>query len=119
MRTLLTSANLGLASLTAPAAYADPYVTFDNGLRCVMAPCPSMNAANLKTRKVGRITGFDLDRLSQGDRDRLGDSPEALVLEGSIRIRRSGPAKQPGAELVVRKIERRSTWRERRMCNAG
>lgn len=104
---------------------AEPYVVCDNGLRCVMPPCPSSNALDLTTGKVARITGIDTDRLSPRERDRIFDADGiyhgSLVLDGMIQSRRvkSGSATRPATVLVVRGIERRSGWNERRMCRAG
>jgi hypothetical protein len=108
--------------LAASPAPADPYVVCDNGLRCITAPCPSMNALNIRTRKAGRITGVDLDALSPTDRARLQSSEAttsgALVLAGAVRTReaKAGSSAQPRKELVVSAIDRRSRWTERRLC---
>lgn len=118
-----TLAALLLVAAASPAL-ADPYVVCDNGLRCVMAPCPSSNALNLRTKQVGRIGDVDLERVSPGERDRIANSSAlyegALVLDGTIRNRsvRERKTRNSVAVLIVRDVERRSSPQERRMCRS-
>lgn len=56
--------------VAATGARADQgsYVPCDNGLRCVMAPCPSNSALDLATGKIVKGVWIDIDGLPQQDK---------------------------------------------------
>lgn len=121
MRRLLV---LAFLALTGQSALADPYVTCDNRLRCIMAPCPSLNARNLATGETERIAEVDLSRLSSAERRQIARNDAAyhglVVLDGDVRSHRVSSANRAAATvLVVKRLERRSTWWERRQCRSG
>ena len=121
MRRLLV---LAFLALTGQSALADPYVTCDNGLRCIMAPCPSLNARNLATGETERIAKVDLSRLSLAERRQIARNDATyhglVVLDGDVRSHRVSSANRAAATvLVVKHLERRSTWWERRQCRSG
>lgn len=74
-------------------AHADgqgSYVPCDNGLRCVMAPCPSTSALDLTTGKIVKGVWVDTDGLPQQDKALdLSDKLYAgkLVVTGTIENR--------------------------------
>ncbi len=66
------------------------YVPCDNGLDCVMAPCPSTSALDLATGKVAKGVWVDTDGLPQQDKALdLADKLYAgkLVVTGTIENR--------------------------------
>jgi len=57
--------------LSAAVARADgqgSYVPCDDGLRCLMAPCPSNSALDLASGKIIRGVSVDIDGLPQQDK---------------------------------------------------
>lgn len=118
MRTAL----LAIALFAASPAAAGDFVVCDNGLRCIMAPCPSTNVLDVKTRKLHRGVSADASRLSPADRAaverRNGFYEATLVFSGRIVKRQlQGPAgSRPGQVLVPQRVERASTAAERRLC---
>lgn len=103
---------VAIVAAVSAAAYAQgpvpdrEYVVRDNGIRCVRAPCPSMNATEVATGQVRQITGTDLRALALTEpqvtalRDDLYDG--RLVVLG--RIVRDGEH----VTLVVARVLRRA-----------
>ncbi|OHV87459.1 DUF6748 domain-containing protein [Mesorhizobium sp. ORS 3428] len=99
------------------------YVPCDNGLRCVMAPCPSNSALDLATGKIIRGVSIDIERLPQEDKALdLSDKLYAgkLVVAGTIENR---PQTLNGKQynlptLVATGIERAAKDSERAHCSA-
>lgn len=79
--------------LPAAGACADgqgSYVPCDNGLRCVMAPCPSNSALDLASGKIIKGVSVDIDGLPQQDKALdLSDKLYAgkVVVAGTIENR--------------------------------
>ncbi|PDQ17869.1 hypothetical protein CN311_27835 [Mesorhizobium sanjuanii] len=118
---LLTVAACLTCALPALAAAKSSYVYCDNGLRCVMAPCPSNSALDLATGKVVKGVSIDIDRLPQEDKalsDRLYAGK--LVIVGSIETRtRTFNGRQHTLPwLVATGIERAARDSERGHCSS-
>lgn len=99
------------------------YVPCDNGLRCVMAPCPSTSALDLATGKIFKGVWVDIDGLPQQDKALdLSDKLYAgkVVVAGTIENRpHSFNGKQYSLPtLVATGIERVSKSSERAHCSA-
>lgn len=110
------------------------FVACDNGIRCVMAPCPSRSAANLDAGEVTRGVGFDLSPLTDEDKAQLR-VPGALydattVVVGHIEERESpvmGPKIDSGTPprsfktpvLVVSAVLGPSSAAEAAQCRAA
>lgn len=111
-----------LAVLVVPVL-ADPYVACDNGLRCFVAPCPSITVVNLETKGLSRVTGIDVSGMSSGNRARVSNQLRAgrIAVDGTIRIRQDGKdrVKRPAPVLIVRKIARSATLAEQQICRSG
>lgn len=95
----------------------------DNGLRCVVAPCPSNSALDLATGKVIKGVSIDINGLPQEDKaldvsDRLYAGK--LVVTGSIENRTETHHGQQYTLpwLVAPGIERASRDSERGHCSA-
>jgi hypothetical protein len=114
---------LVLVSAVSASAGEGSYVFCDNGLRCVMAPCPSSNALALATGTVTRGVSIDTERLSQ--KDRTDDLPDdlysgRLVLKGFIEeraVKHAGKAYRL-PYLVATAVEREATSGETARCKA-
>jgi hypothetical protein len=121
--TPLLAAIFSICVLPSVAAAQGSYVYCDNGLRCVMAPCPSNSALNLGTGKIVKGVSIDLDRLPQEDKALdLSDKLYAgkVVVVGSIENRtQTLNGKQYTLPwLVATGIERASRDSERRHCSS-
>ncbi len=108
----------------APAVAGEAsYVYCDNGLRCVMAPCPSNNAFDLSTGAVIRGVSIDTEKLPA--KDRTTDLPNdlyagRLVVRGFIEertVNHTGKAYRL-PYLVVTAVERAATSSETARCKA-
>ena len=89
-RILVLIAGTCVAVAEAQADGQGSYVPCDNGLRCVMAPCPSTSALELTTGKVVKGLWVDIDGLPQQDKALdLSDKLYAgkLVVTGTIEDR--------------------------------
>ncbi|TIS95695.1 DUF6748 domain-containing protein [Mesorhizobium sp.] len=122
-RTPLLIAMFSICVLPSVAATEGSYVYCDNGLRCVMAPCPSNSARDLATGKIVKGVSIDLDRLSQKDKALdLSDKLYAgkVVVVGSIENRtQTLNGKQYTLPwLVAIGIERASRDSERSHCSS-
>lgn len=112
--------------IAAAQAHADGlsgYVPGDNGLRCVVAPCPSTSALDLATGMVVKGVWVDIDGLPQ--QDKALDLPDKLyagklVVAGTIENRpQSFNGKQYSLPtLVVTGIERTAKDSERKHCSS-
>jgi hypothetical protein len=111
--------------ITATGARADQgsYVPCDNGLRCVMAPCPSNSALDLATGKIVKGVWIDVDGLPQ--QDKALDLPDKLyagkvVVTGTIANRpHTFNGKQYSLPtLIATGIERAAKDSERAHCSA-
>jgi hypothetical protein len=99
------------------------YVYCDNGLRCVMAPCPSNNALDLSTGAVMRGVSIDTEKLPA--KNRTADLPNdlhagKLVLRGFIEertVNHTGKAYRL-PYLVATAVERAATSSETARCKA-
>ena len=99
------------------------YVPCDNGLRCVMAPCPSTSALDLATGKIVKGVWVDTDGLPQQDKALdLSDKLYAgkLVVTGTIENRPySFNGKQYSLPtLVATGILRTAKDSERKHCSS-
>jgi len=99
------------------------YVPCDNGLRCVVAPCPSTSALDLETGKVVKGVWVDIDGLPQ--QDKALDLPDKLyagkvVVTGTIKNRaQTFNGKQYSLPtLIATGIERAAKDSERGHCSA-
>ena len=123
MRRLSLVLLLAAPSLIAvsPATGAS-YVVCDNGLRCVIAPCPSTNSLDVKTRKLRKGVWVDTAGMSPNDRAEIerynGLYDGTLVISGRFEQRtvKSAGGPQSLPFLVGDKVERKSTSREQRLC---
>lgn len=117
---------IGGACVAVAEAQADgqgSYVPCDNGLLCVVAPCPSSSALNLATGKVVMGVWIDIDGLPQQDRaPDLSDElyPGKLVVTGAIEKRPwSFNGKQYSLPtLVATGIKRTAKDSERKHCSS-
>lgn len=120
---LLAALSFLLAAVPAEAGASGLYVSCDNGLRCVKAPCPSNSALDLKTGAVIKGVSIDTKRLPEKDRPPdLTDLLYAgkLVLRGSIERR---TVIYTGKEydlsyLVATAVARKATADETTRCKA-
>ncbi|MGX5846004.1 hypothetical protein ACWGTO_02915 [Mesorhizobium sp. PL10] len=99
------------------------YVPCDNGLRCVMAPCPSISAFDLATGKVVKGVWVDTDGLPQ--QDKALDLPDKLyagklVVTGTIENRQHsfGGTQYSLPTLVATGILRTAKDSERKHCSS-
>lgn len=122
-RTPLLVAILSICVLPSVAAAESSYVYCDNGLRCVMAPCPSNSTLDLATGKIIKGVSVDIDGLPQQDKALdLSDKLYAgkIVVVGSIENRtQTLNGKQHTLPwLVATGIERASRDSERSHCSS-
>lgn len=59
------------------------YLFMDNGIRCFVAPCPSIDEAKLNSPMKRRISGLDLTRTGAAE-EAVADGYESLVTHGVI-----------------------------------
>ncbi|RRH89403.1 hypothetical protein EH240_34140 [Mesorhizobium tamadayense] len=112
--------------LSAAEARADgqgSYMPCDNGLRCVMAPCPSSSALDLASGRIIKGVSIDIDGLPQQDKALdLSDKLYAgkVVITGTIENRpHTFNGKQYSLPtLVATGIERAAKDSERGHCSA-
>jgi hypothetical protein len=121
-RILVLIAGVCLAAAEAQADGQGSYVPCDNGLRCVMAPCPSTSALDLTTGKVVKGMWVDIDGLPQQDKALdLSDKLYAgkLVVTGTIENRpQTFNGKQHSLPtLVASGILRTAKDSERKHCS--
>ncbi|WP_411032712.1 hypothetical protein [Shinella sp. BYT-45] len=109
-----------------PSTAADAsYVACDNGLRCVVPPCPSTTVRNLGTGQESRGIHPDIDGLAESDRQRIRETDALyfgrLVLRGHVEDREQTilGKRRSLPTLVVTGIEREATAAERRHCPPG
>lgn len=111
-----------LASASAASARERAYVVCDNGLRCIMAPCPSTSALDVRSRRVRQGVWVDVAGLTRKERaeiERYNALYEGtLVLMAELEDRTVDVLGKPRVlpYLVASEIARKSTPRERRMC---
>ncbi|TIP09150.1 hypothetical protein [Mesorhizobium sp.] len=122
-RTPLLTTIFWICVLPSVAAAESSYVYCDNGLRCVMAPCPSNSALDLATGKIIKGVSIDIDGLRQEDKALdLSDKLYAgtVVVAGSIENRtQTLNGKQYTLPwLVATGIERASRENERGHCSS-
>ncbi|MEP6566112.1 MAG: hypothetical protein ABJB10_13320 [Mesorhizobium sp.] len=122
-RILVLIAGACVAVAEAQADGQGGYVPCDNGLRCVVAPCPSTSALDLATHKVVKGVWLDIDGLPQ--QDKALDLPDKLyagklVVTGTIENRpQTFNGKQYSLPtLVVTSIERTAKDSERKHCSS-
>ncbi|WP_018633175.1 DUF6748 domain-containing protein [Neomegalonema perideroedes] len=121
---------LGLA-LASPAAARSAFprqsawIACQNGLLCVRAPCPSINALNLGTGEIRSIHRTEISQLSPAEQAAAMEE-NALrsgtrVLEGEIRTRpvSFGGREEPEISLVAAALGRASTPAEQAACRAA
>lgn len=104
----------GLLGLASPAVQAEAlFVSCDNGLRCVRAPCPSRDVVLLPSGQRYARTGPQFEGLSKADLEKLnqGDGlyDGTLVLGGTID-------EGPPVRVVARRVVRQTTPREATLC---
>ena len=100
---------------TVAARAESQFVSCDNGIRCVVAPCPSRDTVELGTGKRFNGTGVDVSGLSDFDKARKdleqGLYAAALVLAGNV------VGDPPGnGQIVITRVVRASTAAEMRLC---
>jgi hypothetical protein len=119
-RTPLLAAIFSICVLPSLAAAESSYVYCDNGLRCVMAPCPSNSALDLATGKIIKGVSIDIDELPQEDKARDLYAGKVVVV-GSIENRtQTLNSKQYTLPwLVATGIERASRDSERNHCSSS
>ncbi|MFK0689043.1 hypothetical protein ACFX5Q_12655 [Mesorhizobium sp. IMUNJ 23033] len=122
IRLLAVITSVGALTTQALADGQHSYVFCDNGLRCVVAPCPSNSALDLATGKVIKGVSIDINGLPQEDKaldvsDRLYAGK--LVVTGSIENRTETHRGQQYTLpwLVATGIERASKASERGHCS--
>lgn len=114
-------ATFGVAAFATPS-FAGSNVVCDNGLRCVMAPCPSTNAYDVKTKKYRKVIWVDIEGMSAGDRKQIELSDAlyrgTLVISGRFKRRtvKTPTGRQPAFYFFGESIVRESTRREQRLC---
>lgn len=121
--TILIAVGFCSATSQAQADGQKSYVPCDNGLRCVVAPCPSTSALDLATGMVVKGVWVDIDGLPQ--QDKALDLPDKLyagrlVVTGTIENRpQSFNGKQYSLPtLVATGIERTARDSERKHCSS-
>lgn len=122
-RTPLLVAIVSICVLPSVAAAESSYVYCDNGLRCVMAPCPSNSALDLATGKIIKGVSIDIEELPQQDKALdLSDKLYAgkVVVVGSIenRTQTLNGKQYTQPWLVAAGIERASRDSERGHCSS-
>jgi hypothetical protein len=122
-RTPLLVAIFAICVLPRVAAAESRYVHCDNGLRCVMAPCPSNSALDLATGRMIKGVSIDIDGLPQEDKALdLSDKLRAgkVVVVGSIenRTQTLNGMQYALPWLVATSIERASSGSERGHCSS-
>ncbi|ANT53683.1 hypothetical protein [Mesorhizobium amorphae] len=123
VRFLALIISVGALTTQALADGQHSYVFCDNGLRCVVAPCPSNSALDLATGKIVKGVSIDVDGLPQQDKAlNLSDKLYAgkLVVVGSIENRTETHHGQQYTLpwLVATGVERASKDSERGHCSA-
>lgn len=111
-----------IPALFAAPAGAASYVVCDNGLRCVVAPCPSTNALNVATGSLRKGVWVDVTGMSPRDQREIARRNAlyegTLVISGRLEQRMvksiGGPKSLPF--VVGERLGRRSTASERRLC---
>jgi len=122
-RLFLLAISLCATTAQAFAGGQHRFVYCDNGLRCVVAPCPSNSALDLASGKVIKGVSIDIDGLPQEDKALdLSDKLYAgkVVVTGTIENRpQTFNGKQYSLPtLVATGIERASKESERGHCSA-
>ena len=101
------------------------YVACDNGIDCVMAPCPSTTVRDLAAGSDRKGVYPDIGGLSESDQKRIRDTDALyygrLVLRGRVedRAQKISGRQHTLPMLVVTGIEREATPDERKHCPAG
>jgi len=125
MRLTLCLAAAFLFGATLAQAEEGAYVACDNGLRCVMAPCPSTTVHALVTGRQWKGISPDITRLSKAEQQRIRDTDALysgrLVLRGHVeqRMQRIAGRQQKIPILVVTGVLREARPAERRECPKG
>ncbi|KQZ15963.1 hypothetical protein ASD44_11500 [Mesorhizobium sp. Root554] len=112
-----------LALMSVAEASAGLYVVCDNGLRCIMAPCPSSSALDIATGRIVKGVSADTSGLPRKDRTpELSDALYSgrLVLRGSItnRVQTFNGKLHTLPVLVATAVERKAKASERRHCSS-
>lgn len=112
LRPLCLLATFGFA---APALAETQFVTCDNGLRCIKAPCPSRDTVEIGSGKRYAGVSVNVTGLSDFDKARKdleqGLYAAALVLAGNV------VGDPPGnGQIVITRVVRASTAAEMRLC---
>jgi len=96
----------GLLPALAQLAADAEYILRSNGIVCVRAPCPTVDATEAATRQVTRVTGIDVNAVAASDAQREALTTDlragSLVVTG--RIERRGEA----VLFVVGRVVRRA-----------
>lgn len=121
--TPLLVAIFSICALPSVAAAESSYVYCDNGLRCVMAPCPSNSALDLATGKIIKGVSIDIDGLPREDKAvDLSDKLYAgkVVVVGSIenRTQTLNGKQYTSPWLVATGVERAARDSERGHCSS-
>ncbi|WP_292068489.1 hypothetical protein [Mesorhizobium sp.] len=119
----LLIAGFCLSAAEARTAGQGSYVPCDNGLRCVMAPCPSNSALDLASGTIIKGVSIDIDGLPQQDKALdLADKLYAgkVVVAGTIEIRPHifNGKRYSLPTLVATGIERAAKDSERGHCSS-
>ena len=101
------------ASFATAGSAEDLFVSCDNGIRCIRAPCPSRDVVLLPSGKRYARTGLRFEGLSEVDKKRLAGSSGlydgTVVLGGTIE-------EGPPVNVVARRIVRATTPGESTLC---
>ncbi len=104
---------LAAAAMPRPAAAQVLFVTCDNGLRCIQAPCPSKDVVLVPSGRRYAKTDPDLSALPPADAARRdlanGLYSGRLVLSGTVE---DGPP----VRIMATKVLRRATAHEAALC---
>jgi hypothetical protein len=96
----------GLIPAFAQPAADGEYVLRSNGIMCVRAPCPTVDATEVATSQVTRVTGIDVRAVAAGDAQR-----EALLTDlraGSLVVTGQIERRGDNVTFVVRRVVRRA-----------
>ena len=119
--TRMVAASAALLCLVLPAAASESlFITCDNGLRCVRAPCPSWDTVALPSGKRFARTAMDFGGLSEQDKAQLHEGDRLyhgkLVLAGTVSREAGGDLKTSRATIRGSRIVRAATAGESALC---
>jgi hypothetical protein len=122
MKTLAASAMLAsMLGLVDRTSEPGQFVTCDNGLRCLMAPCPNLDTVNITTGE--RFASTDIDFTALPEKDRTGQAffdgiyGGTLVFDGTLERFISRPDGETMSVLIsATRVARTATEAEAELC---